>query len=142
MLGMPKSHFSIDKTISLKSLPKGGRIHVIGVAGVAMAQLAVELTKQGFLVSGSDKDFYEPMGSLLKNSAVTLFQGYNATNIPDSVDLVVIGNAISYGNPEVTVVEERDLPYTCFPRSCMKRSSRVSAPSLCPAHTASQRQPR
>jgi cytochrome c553 len=89
---------------------------VVGVAGVAMAQLAVELTKQGFLVSGSDKDFYEPMGSFLRNSSVTLFKGYAATNVPPSVDLVVIGNAVSYENVEVAVVEERNLPYTCFPR--------------------------
>ena len=113
---MPKSHFSIDRVTSLTSVPKGGRIHVIGVAGVAMAQLAVELTKQGFLVSGSDKDFYEPMGSFLRNSSVTLFKGYGATNVPPSVDLVVIGNAVSYENVEVAVVEERNLPYTCFPR--------------------------
>jgi UDP-N-acetylmuramate: L-alanyl-gamma-D-glutamyl-meso-diaminopimelate ligase len=113
---MPKSHFSIEKATSLASVPKGGRIHVIGVAGVAMAQLAVELTKQGFLVSGSDKDFYEPMGSFLRNSSVTLLKGYAAANVPSSVDLVVIGNAVSYENVEVQVVEERKLPYTCFPR--------------------------
>jgi UDP-N-acetylmuramate: L-alanyl-gamma-D-glutamyl-meso-diaminopimelate ligase len=113
---MPKSHFSIDNVTSLASLPKGGRIHVIGVAGVAMAQLAVELTKQGFLVSGSDKDFYEPMGSFLRNSSVTLLKGYAAANVPSPVDLVVIGNAVSYENVEVSVVEERKLPYSCFPR--------------------------
>jgi UDP-N-acetylmuramate: L-alanyl-gamma-D-glutamyl-meso-diaminopimelate ligase len=81
-----------------------------------MAQLAVELTKKGFLVSGSDKDFYEPMGSYLRNSPVTLFKGYAAENIPPNVNLVVIGNAISYGNPEVDVVEQKGLPYTCFPK--------------------------
>jgi UDP-N-acetylmuramate: L-alanyl-gamma-D-glutamyl-meso-diaminopimelate ligase len=113
---MPKSHFSIDRVTSLTSVPKGGRIHVIGVAGVAMAQLAVELTKQGFLVSGSDKDFYEPMGSFLRNSSVTLFKGYAGTNVPPSADLVVIGNAVSYENVEVAVAEKRNLPYTCFPR--------------------------
>lgn len=113
---MPKSYFSVDRTQSLQTVPAGGRIHVIGVAGVAMAQLAVELTKKGFLVSGSDKDFYEPMGSYLRNSSVTLFKGYAADNVPPAVDLVVIGNAISYGNPEVDVVEQRGLPYTCFPK--------------------------
>jgi UDP-N-acetylmuramate: L-alanyl-gamma-D-glutamyl-meso-diaminopimelate ligase len=81
-----------------------------------MAQLAVELTKQGFAVSGSDKDFYEPMGSFLRNSSVTLLKGYAATNVPPSVDLVVIGNAVSYDNVEVQVVEQRNLPYSCFPR--------------------------
>ena len=113
---MPKNHFSISNVTALSAVPKGGRIHVIGVAGVAMAQLAVELARSGFLVTRSDKDFWEPMGSLLRNSAVTLFKGYSGDNIPAAVDLVVIGNAISYGNPEVSVVEERNLPYTLFPR--------------------------
>jgi UDP-N-acetylmuramate: L-alanyl-gamma-D-glutamyl-meso-diaminopimelate ligase len=113
---MAKSDFSIAATTPLSSLPKGGRIHVIGVSGVAMAQLAVELGRKGFLVSGSDKDFYEPMGSFLKNSAITLFKGYQEDNVPPSVDLVVIGNAVSYENPEVQAVEQRKLPYTCFPK--------------------------
>lgn len=113
---MAKSDFSIREVPPLSDVPKGGRIHVIGVAGVAMAQLAVELTKLGYQVSGSDKDFYEPMGSLLRNSSVTLLKGYAAENIPSSVDLVVIGNAVSYENPEVATVESRKLPYTCFPK--------------------------
>lgn len=113
---MPKSHFSIDKVTPLASIPHGGRIHVIGVAGVAMAQLAVELTRNGFLVTGSDKDFYEPMGSFLRDSSVTLFKGYAPENIPAGVNLVVIGNAISYGNPELDRVEREKLPYTLFPR--------------------------
>lgn len=113
---MAKSDFSIAKATALSAVPKGGRIHVIGVSGVAMAQLAVELTKKGFLVSGSDKDFYEPMGSFLRNSSVTLLKGYQEEHVPPSVDLVVIGNAVSYENPEVQAVERRALPYTCFPK--------------------------
>lgn len=113
---MPKDYFSVNNVVSLHTLKPGARIHVIGVCGVAMAQLAVELARKGYDVSGSDKEFYEPMGSLLKNSAVTTFQGYNGTNVPAEVDLVVIGNAISYGNPEVEVVEQKGLPYTCFPK--------------------------
>jgi UDP-N-acetylmuramate: L-alanyl-gamma-D-glutamyl-meso-diaminopimelate ligase len=114
---MAKSDFSISKTTTLGSIPKGGRVHVIGVSGVAMAQLAVELSKQGYLVSGSDKDFYEPMGSYLRNSSVTLFKGYSAENIPLAVDLVIVGNAVSYENVEVLAVEQRQLSYTCFPQA-------------------------
>lgn len=113
---MPKDFFKVNDVISLHSIPAKGKIHVIGVCGVAMAQLAVELARKGYTVSGSDKEFYEPMGSLLKSSAVKTCQGYDAANVPESVDLVVIGNAISYGNPEVDVVEQRKLPYTCFPK--------------------------
>ncbi len=112
---MPKEFFSAKNISSLASLKPGARIHVIGVAGVAMAQLAILLTEQGYNVSGSDKEFYEPMGGLLRKSKVKLFEGYAASNISADIDLVVIGNAVSYGHPEVTVCEEQGLPYTCFP---------------------------
>lgn len=112
---MPKEYFNLKNISSLSSVKPGGKIHVIGVAGVAMAQLAVLLSEKGFNVSGSDKEFYEPMGSYLRSSSVKLCQGYAASNIPVDVDLVVIGNAVSYGHPEVAVVEGQELPYTCFP---------------------------
>lgn len=89
---------------------------MIGVCGVAMAQLSVALTERGFLVSGSDKEFYEPMKSLLASSSVQIMTGYAAQNVPIDAGLVVIGNAISYGNPEVEVVEQLGLSYTCFPK--------------------------
>jgi len=114
---MPKEWFSVERTTSLLSLPQGARIHVIGVAGVAMAQLAVGLAERGYQVSGSDKEFYEPMGSFLRNSPVRLCQGYAAANVPSDVQLVIIGNAVSYGHEEVAVVERQQLPYTCFPQA-------------------------
>ena len=113
---MAKDFFSVSRTTSLSNIKPGGRIHVIGVCGVAMAQVSVALTERGFIVSGSDKEFYEPMKSLLAKSAVTTLTGYKRENVPLSADLVVIGNAISYGNPEVDVIEENNLPYTCFPK--------------------------
>ncbi len=113
---MPKDFFSVANTTSLHSLKAGARIHVIGVCGVAMAQTAVALAERGFAVSGSDKEFYEPMKSLLASSAVRTSTGYNRDNVPLDADLVVIGNSISYGNPEVDIVEQHNLPYTCFPK--------------------------
>ncbi|MBX7143952.1 MAG: UDP-N-acetylmuramate dehydrogenase [Oligoflexia bacterium] len=114
---MPKDFFKIDNCRSISSLKPGAKIHVIGVAGVAMAQLAIQLAKQGFNVSGSDKDFWEPMGSLLKKSNVQTKHLYKREHVPLDADLVVIGNAVSYGNDEVCVVEEKNLPYTCFPKA-------------------------
>lgn len=113
---MAKDYFSVENTTSLTEIKEGGKIHIIGVAGVAMGQLAVALATRGYDISGSDKRFYEPMGSFLRSSPVTLCEGYRAENVPADVDLVVIGNAISYGHEEVAVVEERDLPYSCFPQ--------------------------
>jgi UDP-N-acetylmuramate: L-alanyl-gamma-D-glutamyl-meso-diaminopimelate ligase len=113
---MPKDFFSVKNTTSLHSLRSGAKIHVIGVCGVAMAQISVALTERGFVVSGSDKEFYEPMKSLLAKSSVKTCVGYQHDNVPVDADLVVIGNSISYGNPEVDVVEAKNLPYTCFPK--------------------------
>lgn len=113
---MPKDFFAVARTTSLHSLAVGAKIHVIGVCGVAMAQIAVALAERGFRVSGSDKEFYQPMKGLLERSPVSIQTGYSTSNVPSDVDLVVIGNSISYGNPEVEVVEQRNLPYTCFPQ--------------------------
>jgi UDP-N-acetylmuramate: L-alanyl-gamma-D-glutamyl-meso-diaminopimelate ligase len=113
---MPKDFFAVDRTTSLHSLSSGARIHVIGVCGVAMAQIAVALSERGFRVSGSDKEFYEPMKSLLGRSKVETKTGYAPDNVPLDASLVVIGNSISYGNPEVDVVEKHNLSYTCFPK--------------------------
>jgi UDP-N-acetylmuramate: L-alanyl-gamma-D-glutamyl-meso-diaminopimelate ligase len=114
---MPKNYFKTSNCHSLLSLKKSAKIHVIGVSGVAMAQLAIALSKQGYTVSGSDKDFWEPMGSLLKASRIKLCTLYKREHVPLDADLVIIGNAISYGNEEVAVVEEHNLPYTCFPKA-------------------------
>ncbi len=113
---MAKDWFSVERLTPLSALPAGSVIHVIGVSGVAMAQMAVALANRGFIVSGSDKEFYEPMGSFLKSSMVKLCHGYDSNNVPQPCDLVVIGNAISYGHPEVAIVEERQLPYSIFPK--------------------------
>lgn len=112
---MPKEYFSADRITPLASVPPNGRIYFIGVAGVAMGQLAIALSKQGYQVAGSDKQFYEPMGGILRSSSVQLYEGYCADNLPTPPDLVVIGNAVSYGHPEVAVVEEHRYPYTSFP---------------------------
>lgn len=113
---MPKEYFSVSHCTNFPSLASGAKIHFIGVSGVAMGQLAVALAEAGFQVSGSDIRYYEPMGSFLRSSPVKLLEGYDAKNIPEQVDLVVIGNAIRYENAEVAAVEARQLPYTFLPK--------------------------
>jgi UDP-N-acetylmuramate: L-alanyl-gamma-D-glutamyl-meso-diaminopimelate ligase len=109
-------YFSLDKACSLAELKPKARLHFIGVCGVAMAQLAVALSEAGFRVSGSDKEFYEPMAGILKKSAVKIYQGYSAQNISVEIDCVIIGNSVSYGHPEIVEVEKRQIPYTLFPK--------------------------
>jgi UDP-N-acetylmuramate: L-alanyl-gamma-D-glutamyl-meso-diaminopimelate ligase len=113
---MPKESFTVEGATPLSRIPKGSRIHVLGVCGVAMAQLAVLLEKEGYVLSGSDREYYEPMRSLLEASTVSLNTGYRREHVPEGVALVVIGNSISYGNPELKVVEEQGIPYTFFPK--------------------------
>lgn len=113
---MPKDFFKFEAMTELDSVPAGSHIYLIGICGVAMGQLAVALSKLGYTISGSDREFYEPMGSFLKQAGLTLYEGYRSENVPADVALVVIGNAISYGHPEVDVVEQKNLPYTCFPK--------------------------
>ncbi len=113
---MPKEYFSIEHISSLSRIPGNSRIHLIGVAGVAMAQTAVALSEFGYRVSGSDSDFYEPMGSLLRGSNVSLMKGYLPENIHPDTSLVIIGNAVSYGNPEVCEVEKKGYKYSLLPK--------------------------
>lgn len=110
-----EQYFTTSAASPLESLPAGARIHFIGVCGVAMAQLAVALSGRGFRISGSDKEFYEPMGSLLERSRIEIKRGYSADHIGEDCRLVVIGNAVSRDNPEVAACEQRRLNYTCFP---------------------------
>jgi len=113
---MSRPYFTVDGAASLASVPAGARIHVIGVCGVAMAQLALTLAERGYRVSGSDREFYDPMGSLLKASPVDLFQGYVADHVPPDAALVVIANAMFPDNPEVEVAAAKHIPYTSFPQ--------------------------
>ena len=114
---MPKSFFTVDKCVSLHDLKPGASIHVLGVCGVAMAQLAVALAQQGYQVSGSDREFFEPMASLLRKSPVKIYEGYDEKNISAAISLAVIGNSISYGHPEVEVIEKENIPYTFFSKA-------------------------
>jgi UDP-N-acetylmuramate: L-alanyl-gamma-D-glutamyl-meso-diaminopimelate ligase len=108
--------FSVEACTALNELAPNAHIHVIGVCGVAMAQLSVALVEYGFTVSGSDKEYYDPMRSLLAQCAVSTMTGFAATNIPPHTALVVIGNAVSRDNPEVLETQRRNIPYTIFPK--------------------------
>jgi len=86
-------------------------IHLIGVAGTAMAALAGMLTERGFEVSGSDNQFYEPTASLLRGSKVKLKTGFSSQNLAPAPDLVVVGNVIQRVNPEAQALLASNIPY-------------------------------
>jgi UDP-N-acetylmuramate: L-alanyl-gamma-D-glutamyl-meso-diaminopimelate ligase len=66
-------------------------IHFIGICGAGMAGIAVMLRKAGYVVSGSDEGFYDPIASYLKKNGFDLVPGYRPENIPDETDTVIIG---------------------------------------------------
>src|SRR2546430_740422 len=89
--------------------------HFIGICGTAMGAVAAALQERGFKVTGSDENVYPPMSSFLENKGIALMQDYRAENIPANADVVVIGNAMMRGNPEVEAVLNRKLLYLSLP---------------------------
>src|SRR3954470_5862936 len=93
------------------------RIHLIGVCGTAMATLAALLKSRGYDVRGSDQNVYPPMSEFLAEQQITTLQGYKAEHITPDLDLVVVGNAISRGNPELEEVLDRKIRYCSLPEA-------------------------
>src|SRR6185369_8593452 len=90
---------------------------LIGVCGTAMATVAALLKQKGFDVRGSDQDVYPPMSDFLAAEGIKTFSGYRAENITGDLDLVVVGNAISRGNPELEEVLDRKIRYCSLPEA-------------------------
>src|SRR5689334_9579148 len=75
-------------------------VHFVGICGTAMAATAVALKEKGLPVTGSDQAVYPPMSTFLAERKIEVMDGYSERNLAHKPDLVVIGNAISRGNPE------------------------------------------
>ena len=86
--------------------------HLIGIAGTAMASLAGLLRAQGHRVTGSDHGVYPPMSLMLDDLGIEYADRYDPANLSTRPDVVVVGNAISRGNPELEEVLDRRLRYT------------------------------
>lgn len=92
-------------------------IHFLGICGTAMGAVASAMARRGYRVTGTDANVYPPMSTFLKKEGIRIFQGYAASNIPAEADAIVIGNAMSRGNPEVEAVLERRLRYLSLPEA-------------------------
>jgi UDP-N-acetylmuramate: L-alanyl-gamma-D-glutamyl-meso-diaminopimelate ligase len=90
-------------------------VHFIGIGGTAMAAAAAAMFDKGFAISGSDQNVYEPMASFLAAKKIEVMNGYSERNLAHKPDLVVIGNAISRGNPEAEFVLDHKLRYCSLP---------------------------
>ena len=80
-----------------------------------MGAVAAAMKQRGFTVTGSDANVYPPMSDFLRGQGIPIAEGYRAENIPADAEVVIIGNAISRGNPEAEAALERKLLYQSLP---------------------------
>ena len=93
------------------------RVHFIGICGTAMGTLAAMLKARGYDVQGADLGVYPPMSDFLAREQIRVFDGYDAAHITGDLDHVIIGNAISRGNPELEEVLDRKVRYRSLPEA-------------------------
>jgi UDP-N-acetylmuramate: L-alanyl-gamma-D-glutamyl-meso-diaminopimelate ligase len=91
-------------------------VHILGICGTFMGSLAVLAKQLGHTVTGSDANVYPPMSSQLEEQGISLIQGYEPAQLEPRPDVVVVGNAMSRGNPCVEYVLDNGLNYTSGPR--------------------------
>ncbi|MCP4274165.1 MAG: UDP-N-acetylmuramate:L-alanyl-gamma-D-glutamyl-meso-diaminopimelate ligase [Gammaproteobacteria bacterium] len=92
-------------------------IHILGICGTFMGGLALIAKQLGHEVSGSDQNVYPPMSTQLEELGIKLHEGYDAQILEkEDPDLIVVGNAMSRGNPAVEYVLNHSLPYMSGPQ--------------------------
>ncbi len=92
------------------------RIHILGICGSFMGGIALLARALGHEVSGSDANVYPPMSTQLAEQGIELMNGYDPAHLQPAPDLVIIGNAMSRGNPEVEYVLNNKLSYISGPQ--------------------------
>ncbi len=93
------------------------KVHFTGICGTAMGSLAAALRDRGVEVTGSDDNVYPPMSTFLEGKGITIRKGFHPENLPADADFVVIGNAMTRGNPEVEAVLNRKQLYYSLPEA-------------------------
>ncbi|HEU0276809.1 MAG TPA: UDP-N-acetylmuramate:L-alanyl-gamma-D-glutamyl-meso-diaminopimelate ligase [Rhodanobacteraceae bacterium] len=92
------------------------RIHILGICGTFMGGIAALARELGVEVQGSDANVYPPMSDQLRALGIALEEGWSADHLRPAPDLVVVGNALSRGNPSVEYMLNTDLPYVSGPQ--------------------------
>jgi len=90
-------------------------VHFVGICGTAMASTAAAMQDKGVKVTGSDQNVYPPMSTFLVERKIEVMSGYAEHNLAHKPDLIVIGNAISRGNPEAEYALDHKLRYCSLP---------------------------
>jgi len=92
------------------------RLHILGICGTFMGGVAVLARELGHSVEGSDQNIYPPMSTQLEELGIALKPGYRAENLDPPPDLVIVGNAMSRGNPAIEHMLDARLPYVSGPQ--------------------------
>lgn len=90
-------------------------VHILGIAGTFMGGIAALAKAAGHTVTGSDRNVYPPMSTQLAELGIGVTEGWDPGQLDPAPDIVVVGNAMSRGNPVIEALLDRDLPYTSGP---------------------------
>jgi UDP-N-acetylmuramate: L-alanyl-gamma-D-glutamyl-meso-diaminopimelate ligase len=91
-------------------------IHILGICGTFMGGVAALAKAAGHSVTGSDANVYPPMSTQLRNLGIDIVEGWDPSQLEPKPDYVVVGNAMSRGNPAVEAVLDRRIPYCSGPQ--------------------------
>jgi len=91
-------------------------VHILGICGTFMGGLALLARGMRHRVTGSDANVYPPMSTQLESQGIELYEGYDEAQFKTKPDVVVIGNALSRGNPAVEYVLSNNIPYVSGPQ--------------------------
>ncbi|CED61687.1 UDP-N-acetylmuramate:L-alanyl-gamma-D-glutamyl-meso-diaminopimelate ligase [Moritella viscosa] len=91
-------------------------IHILGICGTFMGGIAVLAKQLGYKVTGSDANVYPPMSTQLEEQGIELIEGYDPSQLDPAPDMVIVGNAMSRGNPCIEYMLNRKLAYTSGPQ--------------------------
>ena len=92
------------------------RIHILGISGTFMAGIAILAKQKGHDVSGSDKNFFDPMKTVLKENKIKFSKGYNPKVLNNKIDLVIVGNVMSRGMPIIEKLLGSKIKYISGPQ--------------------------
>jgi UDP-N-acetylmuramate: L-alanyl-gamma-D-glutamyl-meso-diaminopimelate ligase len=90
-------------------------VHILGICGTFMGGIAAIAREAGHLVTGSDHNVYPPMSTQLETLGIRLTEGWDPAQLEPAPDVVVVGNALSRGNPCIEALLDRGLAYTSGP---------------------------
>ncbi|MEM7433282.1 MAG: Mur ligase domain-containing protein, partial [Pseudomonadota bacterium] len=91
-------------------------IHILGICGTFMGGVAALARAAGVTVTGCDANVYPPMSTQLRELGVQIHTGFDAEQLDNGADMIVVGNVMTRGMPVIEAMLDRGLPYTSGPR--------------------------